>query len=155
MAGSDQIVQQASQEMPEGIFTPSFKPGMSATVDVQTETARNVVSVPIQSVTVRDFADEASNTSTDSLATDSVSVDKEMVIPEEDLRKVVFVLSDGVAHRREVETGISDNTHIQILNGVNKGEQVVIGSYRTLSKTLSDGDKIKVNNQLYSGLTSN
>ncbi len=156
MAGTEQIVQQASQEMPEGMFTPSFKPGMSATVDVQTETARNVVSVPIQAVTVRDFADdEPEESPADSAEADTASTDKNMIIPEEDLRKVVFVVEDGVAHRREVETGISDNTHIQILNGVSAGEEIVIGSYRTLSKTLSDGDKVKINNQMYSELTSN
>jgi len=156
MAGTDQIVQQASQEVPEGTFTPSFKPGMSASVDVQTETARNVVSVPIQAVTVRDFADDEPVKSTaDSTEADTASTKSNMIIPEEDLRKVVFVAKDGVAHRREVKTGISDNTHIQILNGVSAGEEIVIGSYRTLSKTLSDGDKVKINNQMYSGLTSN
>ncbi|WP_138430044.1 efflux RND transporter periplasmic adaptor subunit [Fodinibius saliphilus] len=150
MAGNKRIVPKASREVPEGTFTPSFKPGMSASVDVQTETARNVVSVPIQAVTVRDFAD--SSASDDSTKTDTT---KQVVIPKEDLRKIVFVVEDGIAKRREVKTGISDNTHIQILNGVEAGDTIVTGSYRTLSKKLSDGDKVKVNNQIYSDLVSN
>lgn len=151
MTGNDQIVQQASQEVPENSFTPSFKPGMSATVDVQTETANNVVSVPIQAVTVRDFAEETS--ASDSVQSDTTS-NEDLIIPDEDLRKVVFVIEDGIASRKEVKTGISDNTHIQILSGIDAGQQIVIGSYRTLSKDLKDGDKVKVNNNKFSRLTA-
>ncbi len=147
MTGNEQIVQRASQEVPEGSVTPSFKPGMSATVDVQTETAYNVVSVPIQAVTVRDFADDAQS---DSVQTDTSSANQDLVIPEEDMRKVVFVVEDGTAKRKEVKTGISDNTHIQILSGVSAGEQIVIGSYRVLSRDLEDGDKVSVNNNQFS-----
>lgn len=155
MTGGEQIVQRASQEMPESEFTPSFKPGMSATVDVQTQTALNVVAVPIQAVTVRDFADDKSTASkVDSAETDTADVDEDMIIPKEDLRKVVFVVEDGVAHRKEVETGISDNTHIQILSGISAGEEIVVGSYRILSKELSDGDKVKVNNDKFSQFAS-
>jgi HlyD family secretion protein len=156
MAGSDQLVQRASQEVPENAFTPSFKPGMSATVDVQTETVRNVVSVPIQAVTVRDFVEDSANDTTASSAqSDTVKVDEDLIIPEEDLRKVVFVVKDDHAHRMEVETGISDNTHIQILSGVSAGDQIVVGSYRTLSRNLSDGDKVKINNRKFSQLATN
>jgi HlyD family secretion protein len=135
-------------ERPETTFIPSFKPGMSATVDIQTETVHQVVAVPIQAVTVRDFAKDKQETTEreqsdkDSLTTDP-EPDESMIIPQEDLRKVVFVVKEGIAHRREVKTGISDNTHIQVLEGIEAGDKVVIGSYRTLSKMLEDGDKVK------------
>jgi HlyD family secretion protein len=151
MTGNEQIVQQASQEFPKDSFTPSFKPGMSATVDVETETVYNVVSVPIQAVTVRDFANDAQN---DSTRADTSSADQDLIIPEEDLRKVVFSVEDGVAKRKEVKTGISDNTHIQILSGVSAGEEIVIGSYRILSRELEDGDKVNVNNNKFSRFTA-
>lgn len=151
MAGNKKLVQKVEAENPELTFVPSFKPGMSATVDIQTETAFNVVSVPIQAVTVRDFAD----VETDSAATDSASVDEDLIIPEEDLRKVVFVVEDGKAVRTEVETGISDNMHIQILSGVSAGDEIVIGSYRTLSQVLEDGDKVNVNNQKFNNFATN
>jgi HlyD family secretion protein len=48
--------------------------------------------------------------------------------------------------RKEVKTGISDNTHIQILNGLSDGEEIVTGSYRILSRELADGDAVRVNN---------
>lgn len=149
MAGS-QLVQQEAQESPGQEFVPTFKPGMSATVDIETETVFNVVSVPIQAVTVRDFSrDRASRQDTASAETDSLRKEEEnetLIIPQEDLRKVVFVIEDGTALRRQVETGISDNTHIQIASGLQAGEDVVIGSYRILSKELEDGDKVTVNN---------
>lgn len=154
MAGNDQLVQKATQEVPENVFVPTFKPGMSATVDVETETVANAIAVPIQAVTVRDFAEKPASDSTqkDSVKTersDSTATDGVKIIPEEDLRKVVFVVKDGKAYRREVKTGISDNTHIQIKSGLEVGEEIVIGSYRMLSKELADGDKVNVNNQQF------
>lgn len=155
MVGDTQLVQQTSQEMPEDNFVPSFKPGMSATVDVQTQTVRNVVSVPIQAVTVRDFADENRSAQNDTTESDTTDVDEDLIIPEEDMRKVVFVVEDGEAKRKEVKTGISDNTHIQVLSGLEAGEQVVTGSYRMLSRELSEGDKVNVNNNKFSRMASN
>lgn len=167
MTGDEMVQRDTQKEVPGGKFVPSFKPGMSATVDIQTETANNVVSVPIQAVTVRDFAKDKNGTdiaenkkeiNSDSAKvrqSDSTSVDGDLVIPKEDLRKVVFVVKDGVAHRREVKTGISDNTHIQILSGLKAGEEVVVGSYRVLSKELSDGDKVKVNNEKFKRMALN
>lgn len=128
-------------------FAPSFKPGMSATVDVETHRAFNVVSVPIQAVTVRDFAqDKTTPASGDSL--DQQSVQDDLIIRREDIRKVVFVVEDGKAVRKEVKTGISDNTHIQILSGIEAGQEIVTGSYRTLSNILKDGDNVIVNNSM-------
>jgi HlyD family secretion protein len=141
--------------MPEDNFVPSFKPGMSATVDVQTQTVRNVVSVPIQAVTVRDFADESASAQNDTTGSDTTNVNEDLIIPEEDMRKVVFVVEEGKAKRKEVKTGISDNTHIQVLSGLEAGEEVVTGSYRMLSRELSDGDKVNVNNNKFSRMASN
>lgn len=155
MAGTE-MEQLESVENPEEQFSANFKPGMSATVDIETETAYNVVAIPIQAVTVRDFAKKKAGSKSDS---DSASVDSDdegeiTAVPREDLRKVVFVVEDGIAVRREVETGISDNTHIQILSGVENNEEIVIGSYRTLSRDLEDGDKVKVNNNMFQQLAS-
>lgn len=148
MAGSEDIVQETTSEMPESTSAPSFKPGMSATVDVETESVFNVVTVPIQAVTVRDIAGDASE-APDSAETDTASASQDLVIPEEDLRKVVFVVNDGQVERKLVETGISDNTHIQILDGINAGEEIVVGSYRILSNDLNDGDRVEVNNSKF------
>lgn len=151
MAGNAGIKQEEPDEMPENTFIPAFKPGMSATVDVETETAYNVVAVPIQAVTVRDFEDGEGMEEevADSMKADSLSGTQRNMIPEENLQKVVFVVKEGKAHRRKVETGISDNTHIQIVSGIDEEENVVTGSYRMLSKDLSDGDNVNVNNRKF------
>src|SRR5699024_8727054 len=156
--GEGQLVQPVPQEAPEDTFIPAFKPGMSATVDIETNTVHNVVAIPIQAVTVRDFAKDEKNpegnksdsTGTEAQKDTASAEDDFQVAPREDLRKVVFVVEAGEASRRAVETGISDNTHIQLSSGVEEGEEIVIGSYRVLSKELADGDKINVNNQQFS-----
>lgn len=129
----DQDPERENQE-----FSPNFKPGMSGTVDIKSNTVYDVVAVPIQAVTVRDFAQDAG---ADSLAQDTSN---RVNLTEEDFRRVVFVNENGVAKRIEVETGISDNTHIQILSGINAGQNIVTGSYRILSRELEEGDKLNV-----------
>lgn len=138
MDGS-KLVKKETLEDPAKNFIPNFKPGMSATVDIETESAINVVSVPIQAVTIRDFSKDKA-TQKDSKETEGI--DESLIVKKEDLRKVVFIVKDGKAVRTEVETGISDNSHIQILAGVEVGEEIVIGSYRILSNVLKDGDLV-------------
>lgn len=147
MSGPDSIVKQEVQEVPTGQFVPSFRPGMTATVDVKTQTVENAIAIPIQAVTVRNFAEDNDSTAVDSLNSSSI-------IPKEDLRKVIFIVKNGQAVRQEVTTGISDNTHIQIIAGVEVGDQIIIGPYRTLSDQLDDGDDIKVNNNKFAGFTA-
>lgn len=157
-----ELVKSETAENPEENFSPNFKPGMSATVDIETKTAINVVSVPIQAVTVRDYAkdkkDRKSRSGEDSTNEESESsednIDENLIIKKEDIRKVVFIVEDGIAVRYEVETGISDNTHTQILSGVNAGDEIVIGSYRTLSKNLNNGDKVKIESESSSSIAS-
>lgn len=124
-------------EIPSETFTPVFKPGMSATVDIKTKTAHNVVSVPIQAVTVRNISEIDEKQRLDNLKSNNKEGD-------EDLRRVVFKVSDGLALIQEVETGISDNTHIQIMSGVSKDEEIVTGSYRVLSEQLTDSARVEI-----------
>jgi HlyD family secretion protein len=149
----EKLVRNEASEDPEKMFVPKFRPGMSATVDIETQTAVNVVSVPIQAVTVRDFAKDKKPEKAEQDSAEMIlasSQDDDLMIKEEDIRKVVFVVQDGKAIRKAVETGISDNTHIQILSGVAAGDEIVIGSYRTLSNNLNDQDKVTVNNKAVS-----
>lgn len=133
---SDLLLSENTTESPSNEDSPSFKPGMSATVDIKTNTAYDVVSVPIQAVTVRNFALE-----------DSSDVDKSLirnVSETEDFRRVVFLNDNGTARQIEVETGISNNTFIQIMSGLESGQEIITGSYRILSRELEDGDEIEV-----------
>ena len=136
--------EQATSEIPE--FVPNFKPGMSGTVDIKTNTVYSVVSVPIQAVTVRDFAQDVRSTDDEELEDGETSAPQTRN-QDEDFRRVVFLNDNGKAKRVEVETGISDNTHIQIMSGVDAGDEVITGSYRVLSRELSNGDPIIVRNR--------
>lgn len=130
------LLSENTPESPSNEDSPSFKPGMSATVDIKTNTVQDVVSVPIQAVTVRDFAKQ------DSSETDEPVVRN--VSETEDFRRVVFLNDNGVARQVEVETGISNNSYIQIMSGLEAGQEIITGSYRILSRELEDGDEIEV-----------
>ena len=107
--------------------------GMSAQVTISTETHQDVVAVPIQAVTVRP-ADEGSGASPGSGSATPRSKRK--------LDKVVFVIVDGVVHKRIVEVGLSSETHVEIVKGLKPGEVVVEGPYRTLARELTDAMRV-------------
>jgi len=140
-----EFIEEQINEISDDMFVANFKPGMSATVDIETETAVDVVSIPIQAVTVRDFS-QLGNVASEQDTT-TASQESSRSGRSDDFRRVVFVVENGVAHQREVKTGISDNRHMQIQAGLNEGEEIVIGSYRILSRELSDGDHVDVNNR--------
>lgn len=152
------LQQTQSLELASIAQPPYLKPGMSASVDIETKTEYNVVAVPIQSVTVRDFAQLASRNRNTQPAEneDEREGDEEDIVQEvvesgdsrvrrEDIRRVVFVVDDGRAKMVEVETGINDDRFIHILRGIDANSQIVTGSYRVLSRQLSDGDIIRAN----------
>ncbi|MBT6598060.1 MAG: efflux RND transporter periplasmic adaptor subunit, partial [Bacteroidetes Order II. Incertae sedis bacterium] len=133
-SGADDVFDNA--ELPvASADMPNFRPGMSGTVDVFTHTIPDATTVPIQAVTVRDFAqydvDEEGNvTEKDKRSADSGSAE------EEDLRRIVFLIDGDRTRVVEVETGIADDSHIVILSGVSVNDQVVLGPYRAVSRTL-------------------
>lgn len=117
-----------------------FRPGMSATVDIQTETALNVLTVPIQSVTTRQDTTKTENAGP---ANAGESNDKNTRSTEV-AKEYIFVVKDGTAKLQEVKTAIQDNMYIQITQGLSEGDEVISGPYRAISKTLKDQDKVKV-----------
>lgn len=139
-SNNEQIAREDAGELSALEPTPTFKPGMSASVDIMTKTVENVISVPIQAVTVRDMNLMKSD------STKKESNVSENEIPKEDLKKIIFVVKDGKAYANEVSTGISDETHIHILNGLEVGQEIVTGSYRLVSRELKNKDKVTVKN---------
>ena len=131
-----------------------FRPGMSATVDIETQTDSNVVSVPIQSVTVRaeggktseDLEQERAKQARERTGNDlEIAKDRQQARREREmLHQVVFVRQGDIVKMRPVETGIADNTYIEIKSGVKAGEEVVSGSYAAISRNLKDGSKILI-----------
>jgi HlyD family secretion protein len=107
-----------------------FRPGMSAAVDIYTKEEKNVLTVPIQSVAIREKKDA------------KIKEDKDLSTQINQYDQVVFVFDADTAKMVIVETGIQDNEYIHIISGLKAGEKIVTGPYAELSKGLKGGDKI-------------
>ena len=119
-----------------------FRPGMSASADIQTKTQRNVITVPINAVTTRDKNDSLGTDKKKVAATDNIA---EKNTSDNDIAVVVFVKgADNKVTRVPVKTGIQDINYIEITSGVKVGDEVVTGPYDVVSKTLKKGTQIKV-----------
>jgi HlyD family secretion protein len=123
-----------------------FRPGMSASADIQTKTHENRLSVPINAVTTRDKNDSTNSKSyVDKSSSSDVSTTDKTNSTSDDLEEVVFVLQkDGTVNKVKVRTDIQDINYIEILGGLNEGDEVITGPYDVVSKTLKSKDKVKV-----------
>jgi HlyD family secretion protein len=131
-----------------------LRPGMSATADIETQTVKGAVAIPIQSVTVRD----ATGLTTDQIEEKNakemrektgndmdLKSEKEDALRErEKLQVVVFVKTGDVVKMRKVQTGIADNSVIEVKSGIKPGDEVVSGSYTAISRKLKDGAKVRI-----------
>ncbi|MCH8289320.1 MAG: efflux RND transporter periplasmic adaptor subunit [Candidatus Marinimicrobia bacterium] len=128
-------------------FPKMLRPGMSASVEVITNISDSTIAIPIQSVTVREpkRLERKEREEGVAIASDEPEEnEKEKSWGANDMVEVVFVIEDDIAVMRKVKTGITGESKIEILEGVEEGEKVVTGSYRILSKTLEDGDEVKI-----------
>jgi HlyD family secretion protein len=124
-----------------------FRPGMSCTVEIQTETAEEVLTVPIQAVTTR-IAKDSLDKLNENKKSKKEEGDREVEVvatakKNEKIQECVFLLSDGTAKKADVKTGIQDNTYIQIVSGLKEGDEIITAPYSAVSKLLNDGDKVK------------
>ena len=106
-----------------------FRPGMSASADIQTEQKINVLSLPIQSVTTRKDTINISDTAT---------IKPENIEPSE----VVFIYEKDKVKQTEVTTGIQDNNYIEIAEGLKEDDEVVTAPYNIIAKKLKDGTSV-------------
>jgi HlyD family secretion protein len=137
------ILKESYQDLLEGKpenFSP-FRPGMTATVDIITKRREKVIGVPISAVVIKE---------------DTTSVKKDIVaeLEKEEKEKkgtykpnqkfeCVFVKVGDKAKLRVVKTGIQDDTNIEIISGLKKGEEIITGPYTMVSKDLVSNDKVK------------
>ena len=119
-------------------FYSPFRPGMTATVDVITDKRDKTVAVPISAIVIK---------------TDTSSIKKPMgekmesgtkTVETEEKFECVFVKNKDEAKLKVVKTGIQDDTNIEIISGLEEGDEIITGPYNVVSKTLSSGDKIEV-----------
>lgn len=124
-----------------------FRPGMSATVDIQTETRKNVISVPIQAVTTR-LLNEAKKSAPapdeTQAANDDVKITRDEPKTEEDQKvEVVFLYKDGKVKKQPVKTGIQDSENIEITDGLKAGDEIVVAPFNAINKLLNDSSVVK------------
>ena len=134
------ILKESYQDLLEGkpsTYSP-FRPGMTATVDIITNTKSNILTVPISSVVVK----------SDTAAVKEIKVEDpndEKSKPKSDKKfECVFVKVGNKAKIRIIKTGIQDDTNIEVLSGLKKGDVVITGPYTTVSKELNSGDKVSL-----------
>jgi HlyD family secretion protein len=108
---------------------PALRPAMTAKVDILTATSEDTITAPIQAVVKRKLNEEG----------EEVRGSAAKGIEESD---VVYVIEDGKAALVTVETGISDELHVEIVDGLDEGQEVITGPYRTL-KNMKAGDAVK------------
>lgn len=136
-----------------------FRPGMSASVEIQTRRASKVITVPIPAVTTRgkDTADAPGMR-----GPGGEGEEPEMVVKDEKEERLnrkqdapkecVFLNVNGEAKMVYVTTGIQDNDYIEIKTGIQPGDEIIAGPYGAVSKTLKDHSRIRVvtKDQLFS-----
>ena len=120
------ILPESYQKMAAEGINP-FRPGMSATVEIQTETRENILTVPIQAVTTR-------------MDTSEVYVKA----AKEDVRTLLFIADGEYALAKDVKTGIQDNNYIEILSGIGDSARVISAPFSAISKKLSDSTLVEI-----------
>ena len=127
------ILPESYKDLMEGkpeYYAP-FRPGMTATVDIQTERRNNIVAIPISAVVIK----------TDTTARKPGATSLQVDIDAERF-ECVFVMKDNIASLRIIETGIQDDSRIEITSGLDTGDVVITGPYNTVTKLLDPGDRV-------------
>ncbi len=117
-----------------------FRPGMSAAVDIYTNSAEGTLSIPLIAVTVRE-EEEKTVAKDDKQAPQAQEASQKTT---DEIKEIVFVFSADTVGIREVKTGIQDNDYIQILSGLEEGETVVSGPYSAISRKLKAGSQVTI-----------
>ena len=116
---------------PKGSSISPLRPGMTASVEIETDKQAQILVVPIQAVTLRD--DTASGRSARERREEADKADE---------MEVVFLEKNGIARIQVVETGIQDDKNIHITSGLEEGQTIITGPYSAVSKTLNSGDAV-------------
>lgn len=139
------LLEESYQDLLEGrpaSFSP-FRPGMTATVDIETKRSVNVVAVPLSAVVIKE---DTTATKKDVLAEIEKEEQKEKgtINKKEEKFECVFVKIGDKVKLKVVKTGIQDDTNIEILHGLKEGEEIVTGPYTLVSKELMPNDRVKL-----------
>jgi HlyD family secretion protein len=126
----------------------NVRPGLSATAKIKTAEKKNVLAIPIQALAVRtrkDLEEAAKNAKKESGVTLAAPPPPAAGEPKKDEVQGVFVIHGKKAIFRQVETGITGVTDIEVTKGLQQGDEIVVGSYKAL-RTLKPESNVKVDN---------
>jgi len=129
-----------------------LRPGMSATADIQTDRRTGIYSIPIQAVTTRmdttGVSAQKDEQRIDQVSSDgsvsSESIPVESAAGSDEPKVVVFMVSEGKAVMREVKTGIQDNNYIEITEGLDREDEVIVAPYSAISRQLRNDLPVEV-----------
>ncbi|MCX6140349.1 MAG: efflux RND transporter periplasmic adaptor subunit [Candidatus Kapabacteria bacterium] len=121
---------------------PRMRPGMSCSVEIETESKSDVLSVPIQAVTIKQDATATGAPSDPRVEDKKQQMSQRKARPE----SMVWIYGTNTVQARAVKTGISDDGFIEIVSGLKKGETVVVSPYQAVSKLLKSGAQVRVEN---------
>ncbi|UCF68454.1 MAG: efflux RND transporter periplasmic adaptor subunit [Acidobacteriota bacterium] len=149
ITGAGSTDQRTEFEVKIGIIDPDqqLRPGMTATADIVTEVKDDVIAVPIQCVAVRTpeqiLGGEDPSTGGAGEATDPAGNPPEFVVDKDGFVTVVWVVENGRVWAKPVKTGIQSEEHIEIVEGLEEDEVIVVGSYRAISRDLRHGAMVE------------
>jgi len=112
-----------------------FRPGMTATVDIITNTRKDIFAVPISSVVIKTDTTSAKS---------KIKKENEVENGKEERFECVFIKNGDIAELRVIKTGIQNDTNIEIISGINDGDEVITGPYNIVTKSLKNGGKVKI-----------
>ena len=129
------ILPESYKDLVEGKpdFYSPFRPGMTATVDIITEKKEKIIGVPISSIVIKSDTSSVKNPGF-----------KENSVEGSEKFECVFVKEGDEAKLRVIETGIQDDSNIEITSGLTEDDVVITGPYNMVTKILKSGDQIKV-----------
>ncbi len=127
-----------------------FRPGMSATVEIQTKNVTDVMTVPIQSVTTREdtammkklAGKKEVNEDQPDMNDDEKAVQAKKTAKSTNV-EYVFIYKNGTVVMQKVKTGVQDNSYIEIKEGLQDKDEVISGPYTAITKKLKNSDKVK------------
>ena len=123
-----------------------IRPGLSCTAKITTATRQKAVTVPLQALTVRQRGDLEGEANKGKSVQAAAPVDPAAEKARKEEIQGVFVIKGEKAEFRKVETGITGATDIEVLSGINEGEEIVTGTYKVI-RTLRNQTKVKVDNK--------
>ena len=116
-----------------------LRPGLSCTASIETAKKSTILTIPIQALTIREIPERE----VPDFVENPITIPSRSGVPPTVEQEGVFVINDGMATLRPVQTGIIGTTDIEVVNGLTEGEEIVTGSYRVL-RTLEEDARVKI-----------